>query len=84
MSSQEYNGLLFELREKEAPYFSQEELEYFYNKNGQDIRKTLYECLLLKAENTTLSVSGLSTTDTSSYFKMLAQKYRPNNSGVLL
>lgn len=84
MNSQEYNGLLFELREKEAPYFSQEELEYFYNKNGQDIRKTLYECLLLKAENTTLSVSGLSTTDTSSYFKMLAQKYRPNNSGVLL
>ena len=84
MSSQEYNGLLFELREKEAPYFSLEELEYFYNKNGQDIRKTLYECLLLKAENTTLSVSGLSTTDTSSYFKMLAQKYRPNNSGVLL
>lgn len=84
MTNQEYNGLLFELREKEAPYFSQEELEYFYNKNGQDIRKTLYECLLLKAENTTLSVSGLSTTDTSSYFKMLAQKYRPNNSGVLL
>lgn len=84
MNSQEYNGLLFELREKEAPYFSQEELEYFYNKNGQDIRKTLYECLLLKAENTTLSVSGFSTTDTSSYFKMLAQKYRPNNSGVLL
>lgn len=84
MNSQEYNGLLFELREKEAPYFSQEELEYFYNKNGQNIEKTLYECLLLKAENTTLSVSGLSTTDTSSYFKMLAQKYRPNNSGVLL
>ena len=84
MTNQEYNGLLFELREKDAPYFSQEELEYFYNKNGQDIRKTLYECLLLKAENTTLSVSGLSTTDTSSYFKMLAQKYRPNNSGVLL
>lgn len=84
MTNQEYNGLLFELREKDAPYFSQEELEYFYNKNGQDIKKTLYECLLLKAENTTLTVSGLSTTDTSSYFKMLAQKYRPNNSGVLL
>ena len=45
--------------------------------------KAIYDCLIIKAEDATLSVSGLSTTDTSHYFKRLASKYRPNNSGIL-
>jgi hypothetical protein len=39
--------------------------------------------LLIKAENTTLQVSGLSAGDSSTYFRRLAAKYRPYNSGVL-
>lgn len=84
MTEQQYNGLLIELREKDAPYFSKEELEYFYKKHNGNVSSMLYECLLIKAENTTLSVSGLTTTDTSKYFKMLAQKYRTSNSGNLI
>jgi len=39
--------------------------------------------LLVKAEDTTLSISGISAADTSAYFRRLASKYRPSNSGTL-
>lgn len=72
-----------ELREDEIPYFNEDDFKYYLDKNGGNLRKTIYEMLIIKAENSTISVSGLSTTDTSSYFLRLASKYRPNNSGVL-
>lgn len=71
------------LREDDVPFFTDEQLAFYLNENGGDYRKTAYQCLLIKAENTTLSVSGLSTGDSSAYFRRLAAKYRPNNSGVL-
>lgn len=75
--------LKIELREDDAPFFTDEKLQYYLDKNGNDIRKTMYECLIIKSENTSLSVSGLNMPDTSSYFKRLASKYKPNNSGIL-
>ena len=71
------------LREDDVPFFTDEQLAFYLNENGGDYRKTAYQCLLIKAENTTLSVSGLSTGDSSAYFRRLAAKYRPYNSGVL-
>lgn len=71
------------LRERDIPFFEDEDLQYYLSKNGNDISKTAYECLLVKAEGSTISISGLSLSDTSAYFRRLAQKYRPNNSGVL-
>lgn len=71
------------LREKDCPFFSDDELEFYLEKNGSDFNSTVYECLLVKAENTTLSVSGLECADTSQYFRRLAQSYRPSNSGIL-
>lgn len=71
------------LRESACPFFTDKELEYYLMKNGGDISKTAYECLIVKSENTTLSVSGLQCADTSKYFLRLAQEYRPNNSGIL-
>lgn len=70
------------LREKDVPFFTDEELNYYLQKYG-DVETTAYHCLLMKAENTTLSISGISTGDSSSYFRRLASKYRPNNSGIL-
>lgn len=84
MTDEQFTQLQIELREKDTPYYSREELEYFFNKHGGNIKNILYECLLIKAENTTLTISGMSTSDTSRYFKMLAQKYRPNHSGNIL
>ena len=71
------------LREKDIPFFSEEELLFYLEENGNDLKATAYQCLNIKAENTTLSVSGLSTADTSQYFRRLASRYRTYNSGTL-
>lgn len=75
--------LKFNLREKQCPYFEVEELQALLENNDGDVRKASYEGLLIKAEVTGLTVSGLTTKDSSSYFKMLASKYVTTNSGVL-
>lgn len=71
------------LREADIPFFTEEELSFYLTQNGEDMNKALYQCLCIKAENTTISVSGLSTADSSKYFRRLANMYRPTNSGVL-
>lgn len=71
------------LREKDCPFFTDEELEFYLIDSDKDVNKALYRCLIIKSEDTTLSVSGLRCADTSKYFRRLAQKYRPNNSKIL-
>ncbi len=71
------------LREADIPFFSDEQLEFYLRENSGDYQATAYQCLLIKAEDTTLSVSGLSAADSSKYFRRLASKYRPHNSGIL-
>lgn len=75
--------LKFNLRESQVPYFENEELMYLLEKNNNDVKKASYEGLIIKAETTGLNVSGLTTKDSSSYFKMLASKFVKTNSGVL-
>lgn len=70
------------LRENDIPFFEDSELEYYLGKYGS-VNNAAYHCLLIKAENTALSVSGLNIADSSEYFRRLAGRYRPNNSGVL-
>lgn len=71
------------LREDDVPFFTNEQLVFYLRENGGDYRKTAYQCLLIKAEDTTLEISGLTTGDSSKYFRRLAARYRPNNSGTL-
>ena len=75
--------VLKEIREEQYPYFADGEVEYYLEKNKGNVRDTIYEMLLIKAENSAISVSGLSTNDMSNYFKRLASNYRPFNSGTL-
>jgi hypothetical protein len=72
-----------ELREHQSPYFEDGDIEHYYTKNKGDTKATIYEMLVIKSEDSTVSVSGLNTADTSKYFLRLAGKYRPHNSGVL-
>lgn len=74
--------LKFILREDEMPMFSDNQLQAYLD-NSESFDAAVYELLLLKSENTSLQVSGLSIQDTSSYFKRLAQTYRPYNTGLL-
>lgn len=71
------------LREEDYPFFTDQDIEFFLDENDGDVNETIYQCLILKSEDSSISVNGLSTADTSSYFKRLAQRYKRNNSGVL-
>jgi len=71
------------LREEDFPYFSDEDIQYYLENNGGDLNKTAYEMLIIKSESTALVSSGLEISDTSKYFRRLAQKYRTTNSRVL-
>lgn len=72
-----------EVREEQSPYFEESDFQYYLDKNGGNVDATIYEMLIIKSEDSTISVSGLNTQDTSSYFKRLASRYRPYNSGIL-
>lgn len=72
----------FILREKDMPMFSDEEIESFV-RSSDSIEQALYDLLILKSENTALNISGLTTAETSDYFRRLAATYRPNNTGIL-
>lgn len=71
------------LRERDCPFFEDEELYFYLAENGQDFNATAYRCLILKSENTELSVSGLDAADTSSYFRRIASHYRKSNTRIL-
>ena len=71
------------LRENDCPFFTDEELEYYFQKNNKEIESTAYHCLIVKSEDTTLNISGMNASDTSKYFRRLAQRYKKNNSGIL-
>lgn len=72
-----------EIREEQSPYFEEDDFQYYLDKNGGNVDATIYEMLIIKSEDSTISVSGLNTQDTSSYFKRLASRYKQFNSGVL-
>ena len=70
------------LREQDIPFFSDEDLEWYVAKCG-NYNNAAYELLLVKAENSSIQISGMTTEDTSSYFRRLASMYKPSNTGVL-
>lgn len=70
------------LRETEMPMFSDEELQS-YLKESDSFESAAYELLIRKSENTTIQIAGLTTADTSDYFRRLAATFRPFNTGVL-
>ena len=72
------------LREETSPFFSDEEIAYYLQKNNYNIDATAYECLLLKAEDDSISLpGGLQLANNSSYWLRLAKKYKPNGSKIL-
>lgn len=72
-----------EIREEQSPYFEETDFQYYLDKNNGDVNATIYEMLIIKSEDSTISVSGLNTQDTSGYFKRLASRYKTFNSGIL-
>lgn len=83
MATTDIERIKREVRETQAPYFDDEDFGYYLAKNGGNVDDTIYEMLIIKSEDSTISVSGLSTADTSAYFKRLASRYKRFNSGIL-
>lgn len=71
------------LQETKMPFFDELELAFYLKQNDDDLNATAYQCLILKSEDTSLKLSGFTSGDSSKYFKRLAVKYRPSNSGTL-
>lgn len=71
------------LREKDIPFFEDDELRYYLAKHNQKLNDAAYELLIIKSENTALSTSGLTVADSSNYFRRMADRYRPRHTGVL-
>jgi len=72
-----------ELREDSVPFFTEDEITFYLEKNGGDVRAAIYEMLIIKSEESTVQVSGWTTQDTSRYFKRLASKFKSFNTGIL-
>ena len=70
------------LREGDIPFFTDEQISK-YIALYETLDLALYAMLMVKAENTQMQIAGMTTQDTSSYFRKLARQYRPNNSGIL-
>lgn len=80
----EIQELKIRLREESSPFFTEEELDYYLKQNNNDLDLTTYECLLLKAEDDSISLpGGLQLANNSQYWLRLARKYKPNGSRCL-
>ncbi|BFK81488.1 hypothetical protein I3900191A7_16330 [Clostridium baratii] len=72
------------LREESSPFFSDVELAYYLEKHDGDINKAAYECLLLKAEDDSISLpGGLQLANNSQYWLRLAKRYKTNGSRII-
>ena len=80
----EIQELKLRLREESSPFFSDEEIAYYLEKNNHDLDLTTYECLLIKSEDDSISLpGGLQISNNSNYWLRLAKKYKPNGSRCL-
>ena len=72
------------IREDQLPYFTDDaDYEFYLERNGGDVEAAAYEMLIVKSEDSKITLVGMTTIDTSSYFKRLASRFKRFNSGIL-
>ncbi len=82
VSTDNMNKLKRALRENTMPLLTDEDLQDLLE-DSDTMDEAIYKGAIIKSENTTMQVSGMSTADMSSYFLRLAAMHRPNNTGTL-
>ncbi len=70
-------------RERQVPFFDDDELIYHLDRAEGDVKMAAYRCLIIKAESCPVQVSGLTLADTSAYWLRLAASVRPSGSCVV-
>jgi len=71
------------LRENEIPFFTDTELQKQLDDADGDLDTAVYNCAVIKAEKSALTISGLSLADTSAYWLRIASLYRPSNTKIV-
>lgn len=79
----ELTQLRINLREEQVPFFDDMELQRQLERADFDMDLASYRCLIIKAEECSLSVSGLSIADSSAYWLRLAAMYRPIGTTIV-
>lgn len=80
----EINELKLRLREESSPFFTDEELAYYFKMFNEDLNLTTYKLALMKAEDDSITLpGGLSLPNNSAQWKRIAAMYRPNESRCL-
>ncbi len=80
----EIQELKLRLREETSPFFTDEELAYYFKMFNNDLDKTTYKLALIKAEDDSISLpGGLSLPNNASYWRSIASMYKPNESRCL-
>lgn len=82
-TSEQLTALKGILRESEVPFFDDAELEQQLSLANGDVETAAYNCLIIKSEDCSLSVSGLSLPDSSEYWLRLAAMYRPCRTKIV-
>lgn len=77
------NEVKARLRESEIPYFEDSEIEKQISLAGGDLDTATYNLAILKSQNCSLSISGLSLPDSSQYWLRVAQMYRPSQTTIV-
>lgn len=81
----ELNELKLRLREESSPFFTDEELVYYYNLYNKDLDVTTYKLCLIKAEDDSISLpGGLQLANNSDYWLRLAKQYKPRKKSFIL
>jgi hypothetical protein len=80
--TEKINRLKTILRESDIPFFSDGELAEQLDRAGGDINLAVYYCAIIKAENSAITVSGLSVADSADYWLRLAASYRPSMTTI--
>lgn len=80
----EINELKIRLREESSPFFTDEELTYYFNLYKRDLDLTTYKLLVMKAEDDSISLpGGLNLPNNRKYWLCLASNYKKNESRCL-
>lgn len=76
--------LKLRLREESSPFFTDEELEYYFDLYKNDLDLTTYKLLKMKAEDDSINLpGGLSLPNNRKYWLSLAADYKQNGSRFL-
>lgn len=71
------------IREDMLPYFEDEDFAFYLDRNDGVVEDAAYEMLIVKSEQSNLALVGLTTQDTSDYFKRLASRFKTYNTQTL-